>query len=495
MKSPTLLSTLFVTTLLTTGLSLSASAQTATLVRGHKVLVDKVGRIVPAPASTMPPGAPLVGGADSCTTPDTIAGTGSFAFDNTSATTGLQGQTETVCLTWSTTSIVNDVWFTWVAPFTGGLTVETCGGTTADTRLAAYAGSTCPAPGSAIACDDDACILQSRITFAVTNGNAYLLQLGNFPGGVQGTGMFTLTMVPPPPPNDSCATPTVLSGPGLYPYDLTMATTGTQGQTTAGCGPALPFYKDVWFTYPAPSNGMTTITTCGFTNPGTTFDTKVEVFDGAGCPVNPAIICNDDATCAAQALSSTLSFSTVCGQNYTIQVGQYAAGANISGSISITDVGTACGPTGMPYCFGDGSGTACPCGNSGSAGNGCASSVNAGGANLTTTGNSSLANDTLVLSGTGMANSSCLYFQGTTQISAAFGDGLRCAGGSVVRLGTKTNVGGASQYPTGSDAPVSVKGAVTAAGTRTYQTWYRNAAAFCTPSTFNLTNGVLVTWQ
>jgi hypothetical protein len=27
-----------------------------------------------------------------------------------------------------------------------------------------------------------------------------------------------------------------------------------------------------------------------------------------------------------------------------------------------------------------------------------------------------------------------------------------------------------------------------------YQLWYRNAAAFCTPSTFNLTNGLDVTW-
>jgi hypothetical protein len=29
---------------------------------------------------------------------------------------------------------------------------------------------------------------------------------------------------------------------------------------------------------------------------------------------------------------------------------------------------------------------------------------------------------------------------------------------------------------------------------RSYQAWYRNAAAFCTPSTFNLTNGYSVTW-
>jgi hypothetical protein len=61
-------------------------------------------------------------------------------------------------------------------------------------------------------------------------------------------------------------------------------------------------------------------------------------------------------------------------------------------------------------------------------------------------------------------------------------------------LSTKTNVGGSSQYPGAGNQPVSVKGAVTAPGTRSYQTWYRNAAAFCTPSTFNLTNGLSVTW-
>src|SRR5690606_27479256 len=85
------------------------------------------------------------------------------------------------------------------------------------------------------------------------------------------------------------------------------------------------------------------------------------------------------------------------------------------------------------FCFGDGSGTACPCGNSGAAGRGCANSVDASGARLAASGAASLTNDTLVLSGSGMPNSSALYFQGTTQISAPFGDGLRCAGGTVVR--------------------------------------------------------------
>jgi hypothetical protein len=39
-----------------------------------------------------------------------------------------------------------------------------------------------------------------------------------------------------------------------------------------------------------------------------------------------------------------------------------------------------------------------------------------------------------------------------------------------------------------------VIGADTAGSVRTYQCWYRNAASFCTPSTFNLTNGWQATW-
>jgi hypothetical protein len=97
------------------------------------------------------------------------------------------------------------------------------------------------------------------------------------------------------------------------------------------------------------------------------------------------------------------------------------------------------------------------------------------------------------------ASSSVLYFQGTTQVGggggAAFGDGLRCAGGAVVRLGTKMNVGGASQYPAAGDLSVSVRGQVTTPGTRQYQVWYRNAAAFCQPDTYNLTNGLTIVWN
>ncbi len=154
--------------------------------------------------------------------------------------------------------------------------------------------------------------------------------------------------------------------------------------------------------------------------------------------------------------------------------------------------------TAVPFCFGDGSGTACPCGNTSVVPlSGCSSSIGSGG-RLIDNGASSLSADTLVLVGDNMTLSSCLYFQGTTMIAggagAAFGDGLRCAGGTTVRLGTKLNVSGYSQYPLPGDPSVSVRGGVATPGDRTYQIWFRNAAPYCTPSTFNLTNGLRVTW-
>jgi hypothetical protein len=158
------------------------------------------------------------------------------------------------------------------------------------------------------------------------------------------------------------------------------------------------------------------------------------------------------------------------------------------------------GITGFGYCFGDGSGAACPCGNNSppGAGAGCLNSLGTGGF-LTASGSPSLANDTVVLSGSGMPNSSALYFQGTSQqaggAGVAFGDGKRCASGTVIRLKTVTNVGGASQYPQPGDPSISVKGLITTPGIRTYQCWYRNAALFCiATATFNLSNGHQITW-
>jgi hypothetical protein len=151
------------------------------------------------------------------------------------------------------------------------------------------------------------------------------------------------------------------------------------------------------------------------------------------------------------------------------------------------------------FCAGDGSGGACPCANEANAGagTGCKSSLGVGGL-LGTAGTPSVSMDSLGLVGSSMPNTSVLYFQGTQTVNGGlgvtFGDGLRCVGGFVKRLGTKMNVLGASVYPSGPDTPVSMNGSCSAGDVRYYQAWYRNTATFCTAETFNYTNGIRVTW-
>jgi hypothetical protein len=156
-----------------------------------------------------------------------------------------------------------------------------------------------------------------------------------------------------------------------------------------------------------------------------------------------------------------------------------------------------CPEPGVGYCYGDGSGTACPCGNFGLPGHGCENSFATGGGLLTGAGKASVAGDTLVLTASGLPpTTTALFFQAAAQspFGVVFGDGLLCTTGPVIRLGAKAAVAGAATWP-GAPA-ISLGGALPpAGGTRFYQCWYRNnAAAFCTPARFNLTNGYGVVW-
>ena len=476
----------------------TASAQTPAFLHGQKVLLDKNGVVIPQGGTTTPPPAPLVGGSDDCSTAavgNPISGYGPHAVNTAGATLSALQQT-------CGGGCHLDVWFYWTSTTSGPVNFSLCGGSTVDTVIAVWNDGATPGtcPTTPVACNDDFCGLQSQLTFTAVAGTSYFLQVGAFGAATTYSGTFTIGPPPPPPTNDDCATPTVITGSGLVPVNTALATTGTAGQTEALCNfyNFTAIYKDVWYDWTPSMTGLVTVTTCGQMS----IDTRLAAYAGSGCPAaGSAIACNDDegypptANCPAYIFSSTITFNAVCGQHYMIQLGTYSATGSAVGNFSIVETGTACGPAATPYCFGDGTGTACPCGNSGAAGNGCASSVNVNGANLAASGSTSLAGDTLVLSGTGMPNSSVLYFQGTTQISTVFGDGLRCAGGSVIRLATKNNTAGASQFPAAGDLAVSVKGLVTVTGTRTYQAWYRNSAAFCTVSTFNLTNGLLVTWN
>lgn len=156
-------------------------------------------------------------------------------------------------------------------------------------------------------------------------------------------------------------------------------------------------------------------------------------------------------------------------------------------------------PTVTQFCFGDGTGAACPCANASAIGDreGCLSTLGVGG-RLIDSGVASVAADTLRLHAGGVTNSHVTFFQGTSEAGGGagvpFGDGLRCLAGTQLRIGTRLASSNAYAYPSGADTSIAAQGLVTTPGTRYYQVLFRNSAAFCTSATFNLTNGLRVVW-
>ncbi len=132
---------------------------------------------------------------DACSAPTPIAGYGIFQFSTVGATT--DGNPDAACLFFSVSQVFNDVWFCWTAPATGLIEVALCGGTTLDTKMAAYPGCGCPTLDSTIACNDDSCTLQSKLQFGATAGATYTIRVGAYAATGFGSGSFTVGAVVP----------------------------------------------------------------------------------------------------------------------------------------------------------------------------------------------------------------------------------------------------------------------------------------------------------
>jgi hypothetical protein len=161
------------------------------------------------------------------------------------------------------------------------------------------------------------------------------------------------------------------------------------------------------------------------------------------------------------------------------------------------------GPTGpgLGYCFGDGV-SPCPCGNDNDGSlnggqSGCANGVSAGGAVLLGSGSNSVSAGDLSLEAFGLdPNQPGLYFQGVNQIAGGlgvgFGDGLRCAGGEVIRLQV---VVADSFGDSNTSISVASRGGASAGDVKRYQLWYRNPNTSACLTGFNLSNGYEVAWE
>jgi Tol biopolymer transport system component len=149
---------------------------------------------------------------------------------------------------------------------------------------------------------------------------------------------------------------------------------------------------------------------------------------------------------------------------------------------------------------------ACPCANPPSApGRGCNNSSNTGGAFLTAAGIANLSTDSLVFTTFSEKPSALsIVLQGNAPIAAGavYGQGVRCAGGSLKRLFTKIASVGSITAPGAGDPSVSAQSAakgdpIQAGQSRWYLVYYRDPTVLggCpSTSTFNATQSGQVTW-
>jgi hypothetical protein len=149
------------------------------------------------------------------------------------------------------------------------------------------------------------------------------------------------------------------------------------------------------------------------------------------------------------------------------------------------------------FCFGDGSGAACPCNNSGLPGRGCDNSDAGvtGGLLSVLSGTASISANNLRLTETGHHLSSlAVMFQGTVlsgQLS--YGDGLRCVGNPLRRIYILSASSSVINTPV--SPSVAAAGLITVPGTiKGYYLAYRDPVNFCTSNTFNASNSLKIVW-
>ncbi len=144
-----------------------------------------------------------------------------------------------------------DIWYTFTPPADGDYTVDTCGQAFFDTVLTAY--DSCG--GTVLACNDDNCGLQSRITLnGLTQGNTIVLQLSSYNDNPGGAGSFTIAALGPTDPTgfgDVLPDPafpgdvvqmTVTVTPGVRPISTGITVNGDL--TAIGGGSSDAFYDD-----------------------------------------------------------------------------------------------------------------------------------------------------------------------------------------------------------------------------------------------------------
>ncbi|MHC4702374.1 MAG: GEVED domain-containing protein [Planctomycetota bacterium] len=244
---------------------------------------------------------------DRCDKADSVGDKSNLAFDTTRATFDGPGH----CM------VSPNVWYCYTAPCTGTATISLAG-SSFDTKLAVYNGCGCyPDSSDLIECNDDYHAQQSQVTFDVTAGNEYLIEVGGYDAAAKGQGLISIdcdtdTLPSPPNPwvyNDDCSEARSVG-------EVTDLSFDTDGATFDGPGLCMEG-PNIWYRYTASCTDNVTISLLG-----SSYDTMLAVYDGSGCyPTSSKLIeCNDDAS---SGFHSRITFAASAGRQYLIEIGGF----------------------------------------------------------------------------------------------------------------------------------------------------------------------------
>ncbi len=121
--------------------------------------------------------------------------------------------------------------------------------------------------------------------------------------------------------NNSCASPIAVTDGETETSNVGATTDGPNEPLLCDFFGRTQVESDVWYCYTATCTGQAIMTMCG-----SSYDTKMAVYSGCGCPsgMNSAIACSDDdCGSGVENVQSRVTVNVVSGQQYMIRVGGF----------------------------------------------------------------------------------------------------------------------------------------------------------------------------
>jgi uncharacterized repeat protein (TIGR03803 family) len=204
----------------------------------------------------------------------------------------------------------NSIWFRWTAPASGRFSFNTFG-SSFDTLLAVYTGTSVDALTVVTNNDDYGFELTSEVSFQSTAGITYHFAVDGYDGT---NGSVTLNWAPEvaPPANDNFSNATVITGASGSVNANNSGATLEPGEPAHAADPG---GRSVWFRWTAPATGQ-----FSFDTMGSLVDTYLAVYTGGSVNALTQIAANDNF---GGNFTSGVNFRATNGVTYFIAIDGY----------------------------------------------------------------------------------------------------------------------------------------------------------------------------